>query len=953
MKGILQSCMLVLACLCTLVCLPACSDKNSEEPGGGTTGSPYLQIDKSTVNFEEDGGTQTIPVKANMEWSYSIPGDAAWCTATKQNNALVINTTANDQKAVRRTTLEVKCGSITKQVNVAQLGWGKAILVSATTINTGAAGGAVNIAVTTNVDYVPTFADSWVKQKATRAGHPVVTTQLALNVEPNTGATRTTTVKISDKDNTEGLEPVSVTIIQKGLDYYEALDADSIKDDIQVKVTGGKASSFQDATSNIDKSFDGDMSTIYHSSWNNKGENYFPITLEYDFAGGADMDYFIYYPRTSGYNGHFKEVTIDVKTNATRSGTEEWVHVMDYDFKAQGIAKKVTFPQSQIGVTAVRFTVKSGGGDGQGFASCAEMRFFKKNPQSFDYSTLFSDASCTELKPGITEQEISDCPYSFFKNIAFFMFHNKYSKEFRINTFKAYPHPDLDAKQNKTGPYSLLDNPTGIAVDAGTELIVLASNIGTQDVSLRVQNLDKPNGDGFGGVSYPLSDGLNKLKMSTKGLVYVMYHTPDYATAPKIKLHFASGKVNGYYDSQDPALKDRAAELLKNATDQYFDVVGKYAHLTFPTARYRNHTKDLAKLIDAYDQIAYGEQHLMGLVKYNKMFRNRMYLHVMYTSYMYATSYHTAYNDGTLSELCDETKVAGSACWGPAHEIGHVNQTRPGVKWLGTTEVTNNIMSEYVQTTLFGQGSRLQVENMNDAVAPNRYSLAWNDIVVGGISHAQEGDVFRKLVPFWQLELYFGKVLGRTPLQQDDHGGFYPDVYEYVRTHDNMPTPGDQQLEFAYIASYAAKADLTDFFEKWGFFTPVDIQMEDYGTGQMTVTQEKADAVKARIKALNYPKPAVALEYINDNNYGYFKAQGKVVAGKASISGDKMTFTNWQNVIVFEVREGSANGKLVCVSDGKLTPSATASFSVKGGWKDTYKVYAVQYDNQRIEVTFQ
>lgn len=23
-----------------------------------------------------------------------------------------------------------------------------------------------------------------------------------------------------------------------------------------------------------------------------------------------------------------------------------------------------------------------------------------------------------------------------------------------------------------------------------------------------------------------------------------------------------------------------------------------------------------------------------------------MYLHVMYTSYMYATSYHTAYNDG-------------------------------------------------------------------------------------------------------------------------------------------------------------------------------------------------------------------------------------------------------------------------------------------------------------------
>ena len=60
-------------------------------------------------------------------------------------------------------------------------------------------------------------------------------------------------------------------------------------------------------------------------------------------------------------------------------------------------------------------------------------------------------------------------------------------------------------------------------------------------------------------------------------------------------------------------------------------------------------------------------------------------------------------------------------------------------------------------------------------------------------------DVFCKLVPFWQLELYFGKVLGRTPLQQSDKGGFYPDVYEYARNKDytfwqcvlraNLPLP--------------------------------------------------------------------------------------------------------------------------------------------------------------------
>ncbi len=36
-----------------------------------------------------------------------------------------------------------------------------------------------------------------------------------------------------------------------------------------------------------------------------------------------------------------------------------------------------------------------------------------------------------------------------------------------------------------------------------------------------------------------------------------MYHKDDYENAPEITLHFASGKVNGYYDSQNPKLKGR------------------------------------------------------------------------------------------------------------------------------------------------------------------------------------------------------------------------------------------------------------------------------------------------------------------------------------------------------------------------------------------------------------
>lgn len=60
----------------------------------------------------------------------------------------------------------------------------------------------------------------------------------------------------------------------------------------------------------------------------------------------------------------------------------------------------------------------------------------------------------------------------------------------------------------------------------------------------------------------------------------------------------------------------------------------------------------------------------------------------------------------------------------------------------------------------------------------------------------------------------------------------------------------------------------------------------------------------------------------------------------------------WQNVIVYEVRDGGPDGTLIHVSDGILNPSTTARFDVPAAWQHSWKVYAVQYDNKRIEVTF-
>lgn len=438
-----------------------------------------------------------------------------------------------------------------------------------------------------------------------------------------------------------------------------------------------------------------------------------------------------------------------------------------------------------------------------------------------------------------------------------------------------------------------------------------------------------------------------RFKSMDKGLLYVVFQSDDHQTAKPVKVHFAGGRVNGLFDLRRHKDSDWK-RLLGAAEYPFFDVVGEYSHLTFPTSRFRSHTPDGAALVRAYDSFVRAEQELMGLFRYFRTFPNRMRFIVIYTSYMYATSYYTAYNDSTLPLLCDVRSLTTGSCWGPAHEVGHCNQTRPGLKWLGTTEVTNNIMSEYVQTTILRQPSRLQTEDMGNGL-PNRYAKAWRDILAAGAPHSTEGDVFCKLVPFWQLQLYFGEVLGQTPELRDDKGGFYPDVFEHVRTAPDLWSPSEQQTEFVLTCSKASGHNLLDFFTKWGFLTPVDARIDDYGSGRMTVTESRIEEIRHKVEALGLPAPDAPIEYITDNNKSLFKTRPEVIPGSVSVSpSGTVTLTDWKNVVVFEVTD--ADGGLVFASEGKLFPSSRAVFTIPGGWNPSYRILAVSATGKRTEV---
>lgn len=511
--------------------------------------------------------------------------------------------------------------------------------------------------------------------------------------------------------------------------------------------------------------------------------------------------------------------------------------------------------------------------------------------------------------------------------------------EFRIQDFEQRQHPDVMAKVNKTNGYSLLDNATGIVARKGKGLFINVGDTGGDTVRIKIQNLDRPNGDGYqtGSSYYLLHKGMNRIIPENDGLVYVLYHTYGKETGKKVRIHFLTGEVNGYFDIK----KHKASQwqtLLANATYKYFDVLGKYTHLTFPVESFKQFTPDGKALIDVYDRIVALEHEFMGLDKYtDKQFKNRQYCHIVNKGYMYAPNYRTAYGVGTMSKVCDIEKLTGIALWGPTHEIGHINQIRPGAKWHGMTEVTNNIYCLYVQEA-FGLTTRLQkeVERPTKTYDDCWYERSMTEYFTKGLAHNENRTNHCRLVPFWQLYLYCVKVMGKTD--------FYKDLYELIRTSPNPATDGLCQLEFVKKACAAAGTDLTPFFERFGFLKPIKLEVNDYGKKNFEVTVEDIERICKEIKAENYLKLKAPFWYITDNTVELFNNVNSIEEGIVKCKGNTFTMKDWKGVAAYEVFQ---NGKLVFVAP-------LQEFTIEGVVVDAKtKVYAIGADGKRKKVNFQ
>lgn len=477
-------------------------------------------------------------------------------------------------------------------------------------------------------------------------------------------------------------------------------------------------------------------------------------------------------------------------------------------------------------------------------------------------AAFFTDPSCRALKPGVGAADLDSFKSELLKAVATAMMGGTYDRTYRAAVYEAYPSSRQLARTLKLGNgFSRYENMTGIHLEAG-EHVVLVGDTGGKEIALLIPDWMRkpaagieptkdPAGWGLQRQVIRLQPGVNLVTVTKGGNAYVSYFEDAADEAPAICVHFPTGKVNGYFDAARHTNADWD-RLLDEAVGPIMDARGRHIQVAYPVEWFKTFTRGKGlELIRNYDTLLHHHYTLMGLVKHGKVPRNRMLARVNFNYYMFRDGDGVAYfgDRGTMRMVADpDVVIKGDPCWGFCHETGHVLQMRQ-ITWGGLTEVSTNIFSMYT-TRAMGNPSRLAEQK--------QYASARRHIIEPGKSFLDGTDVFDRLVPFWQLHLYFTR-----------HGrpDFYADVMEEMRRRPDAGAGNESirnQFEFMKICCDVAELDLTDFFEKWGFFWVGEIEVDDYGRYRFTVTQQMVDDAKASIAAKHYEKPTEDLTLIED-----------------------------------------------------------------------------------------
>lgn len=540
-------------------------------------------------------------------------------------------------------------------------------------------------------------------------------------------------------------------------------------------------------------------------------------------------------------------------------------------------------------------------------------------------------------------------------------------QSYRNRMFKAIEPVDDLATRLKTSGYDRYENALGIYFKKGEKVAVTLEKKPDANVVINIANFSDGVTSGIA-----LREGRNDITIDRDGLGYISYESKDYKSLPPIRITVEGGTVNGIFAL--PQSNDVWREVLENAKAPYIDLYGRYVHLVYPVDVLRDHCPTMmVELLGIYDTLISAQQKVIGIGYKDERPPHHMFARIVPKfPFPHADGIGVGFPTGGIVDVVSIWKILSpdrisGGLWAIGHEFGHVNQTRPGFRWHGTVEVTNNLLAMVSSYTLDPFLLRLERDIQNDGKQSlfggtyNKFTRSalvngelWSQQAMGDSGHpnAGGGDVFVRLVPLWQLYLY-------TQVAGLGNPDFYPEFHLWLRENDtSQAAAGQHQLNFIKMACEINKQDLTDYFEAVGMLKPINLEFMDYGKGRVTITQEDCDEVKKF--AAQYPKPETGLiQYLNANNVHCYKGRlpltgpdkpGEGVARWQDTEAMIVSHAVWKNAVAFETYAGD---KLVDITlagvgslDGKSVTNVyfpTEATEIKAvGWNGERKTAYVE-----------